>query len=359
MNKTTGEALKSEKPLLIVMLISLTTLLFVPFLIQFIGMRFGIYLSWFEVVLLGFLLFLFFNVAFISDRISVIKNINENVNNLIDPIKRAKYCYVANKEFARIEHLYHKLCFDKGCKEYFAAWYVEDMKALRKNMHNTRQKEIVSFDLYKIHNVNHPIYQLFNFDNAASDTEYAFCEICTYKDIKGWVHGDGEQFTKFIQGNVAKRENGVINGNIKHVKRIFIYDQNADKNGDLLTQLCFALHRNEVYEFKIIFKEKYDTEFNAIYTANGGGEKYEEKFALYGKTFAWEPMARNRHNEVINGIFSANKAKVNNYIDFFNKLWKSNAVEDYPITLVPIPYPQYSLIDLAKLYKDRGGAIDW
>jgi len=112
--------------------------------------------------------------------------------------------------------------------------------------------------------------------------------------------------------------------------------------------------RGCLYDFKIISKQRYNDVIVSIVRAEYR-TNYVIDFAIYGEKFVWETTEGHWNNEVTSGNFSMKNDKVIFYRHIFEKLWQEVA-EDYPIGkrgLQLFPFPEYSLIDLHKLYEYR------
>jgi len=188
------------------------------------------------VSIFGACLCMYLNFRYQESKTSEIINIQKNVDRLTKPIEKLSYStsyrHIANEKLAKIERKYESLCYDQRYS-FFAEWYAQDIEKLIKNLEQTRQEEYVRFPIYKLLDASNPIHQVFC--DERNDFFYA---PCTCKGVGWWLKPYGRVFTEFIQNNVK-------NGNIKHVKRIFIYDT-EEELCDPLVQLCFALHKNEV-----------------------------------------------------------------------------------------------------------------
>lgn len=286
-----------------------------------------------ENILIGFLVVLIARILFIYHKSS---EISDNISKLYS-IKNDHH--ITNKELAEIEQKYDLICQDQKY-EFFKKWYKNDIDELKTNLNDTLQKEFVNFPASKLLDQHHPIYQVF--DDGENNFFYA---TSTFKGINWYLSPSGRRFVKFIQKNVESNK-------IKSVKRLFIYD---DANGntelsDPLSQMCFALHKRGVYDFKVITKDEYTRIFKECDKVGN----YKTDFGIYGKKFVWETTRDSNKGELTRGEFSMNEKRVNWYMDLFDTLWKEEG-QDSPVkiekSIQDVCLKDSTLADLNKLYK--------
>jgi len=317
--------LKSALPKIVDIIVSIISLFAVPVIFHYV-----LDLSWFENILTGVLVFLIWRIVVIYHENSEIKRVllegNASIEKLHSITVNRK---IPNDNLADIAALYNKLN-ESGKYTFFVKWYKSDIAKLKENLENTQQQEYVKFAAYKLQDEAHPIYQVFDGKNNDS-----WCAPCTCEGIHWWLNPYGKSFVDFIQKNVKNKK-------IKSVRRVFIY-RSEDELRHPLVLLCFALHKNEVYNFRVISQDDYDD----IFKEKNTDGSYSKDFGLYGKEFVWETTKGYDEHEVILGNFSMNKNRVKVYRDIFESLWKKAV--DY--SAEKIPFPEKSLADLPDLCK--------
>lgn len=264
--------------------------------------------------------------------------VKEDVDELSDSIKKMSaiinYRTIVNSKLAKIERGCLSL-YSSPQKHIFANWYADKIRRLESELRATLEGEYIGFETYHLQEETNPLYNAF--DGKDNDFFYA---PHTCENIRWWLNPYGRAFVESLHQKVEQ-------GKIHHIKRIFIY-KNIEELYQPLVQLCFKLHKNDVYDFRIISKEEYAKIFHS--EAHRG--TFKMYFGVFGENFAWETMEGYEEDSATKSRFSMKREKVQFYKDFFEKLW--NKTEEYSSKDDEnISLPKNNMTDLLKLYEEK------
>ena len=103
-------------------------------------------------------------------------------------------------------------------------------------------------------------------------------------------------------------------GNIISIRRLFIYEQKEELE-DFRTRLCFLLHAQSNYEYKIISKKDFDSILLSF-----GDRTLVNDFGIYGEHFIWETAIENKVF-IDSGYVNVDKKRIAKYTELYKRIW--------------------------------------
>ena len=135
------------------------------------------------------------------------------------------------------------------------------------------------------------------------------------KGIGWFLTTSGSAFLKIIDGKFRTNK-------LMSLRRLFIYDSD-DELQDYKTRLCFFLHQQSNYEYKIITRSDFESILNGF-----EDRTLVQDFGIYGEHFVWETVSDDRIT-IQHGYICVNDIRLKKYRQLYFKLWEAGI--DYKV----------------------------
>jgi len=196
-----------------------------------------------------------------------------------------------------------------GSSSLFGFWYRARLLAFLHDLEHTLETDSYTFDLSLLQEQD-------RLDNVFTGIETdCFCGTCTCQGVSWYLAAAGSYFLQSIDKQFTS-------GNIRAVRRLFIYETEADLN-DPVVRVCLFLHECSGYQYRAIS----DASFRAVMD-DFGERDFVRDFGISGKHYVWETIPKGT-GAVESGVVCVNTERISKYAQLFERLWAHAA--EYPI----------------------------
>lgn len=265
----------------------------------------------FQEIVLGFLTFISIQILKLQAVSDNVKKIDSNITHQRKKLENTEQavCIISEKKKS-VDKINSDLkdisigldtIVDRFSNDLFSPWYITKIQDLSQHIKHTLESETFYFDTSLIREQDR-MFRVFN-----SDNDGFFFATSTRETLAWSLETDGDDFMKELHNNYSS-------GNIKDIKRIFIYNKSSELS-ELFIQLWFTLHIQSGYHIKTIDKDY----FNSL-LSNYRDRSLSSDFGIYGKHFVWETMP-NEKLSIEYGQICVNDEKIEKYTHLFEKVW--------------------------------------
>jgi len=214
--------------------------------------------------------------------------------------------------------------------DFFAPWYDERISNLLNNINHTIETESYYFIEGQIQEQDR-MWKIFK----GQKTDY-FWATCTCKGIEWFLTPEGDYVTKGLDDTFK-------HGGLIGIRRLFLYESD-DELADFRTTLCFFLHKQSGYEYRVISRKDFDSMLHRF-----GSSTMASDFGIYGEHFVWETSTE--HQVFIeSGNVCVSKMKIAKYADLFNKIWAVAMPMEIKDEQITAKYQSLRMYDFRNLY---------
>ena len=156
---------------------------------------------------------------------------------------------------------------------------------------------------------------------------------------------DGITWYTTARGDIFVREmhRKFIAKQMAGIHRLFVYDRESDLT-KFITQLCFLLHEQSGYEYKIISRQDFEAIFQGFGDRNLAGD-----FGIYGNHFVWETSVENKIF-IDSGYVCVDDDKLKKYTRLFQRMWSHAIPYEISDEQLKTTYKDCHIDDLRTLY---------
>lgn len=222
---------------------------------------------------------------------------------------------------------------DKTENGLFVKWYDDKIEELLSHISQTIETDSLEYESFIIKEQDR-FFSVFQ----GRPTDF-FWATSSCEGISWYLTPNGEIFLRAVETRFSS-------GLIPSVRRLFMYTRSTELD-EFNTRLCFYLHEQSGYEYKIISKHDFEAVLRAF-----GNKSLSGDFGIYGTHFVWEttPEAQNMINV---GRISQNKNQIANYSQLFKDLWAQGAEYKISDPLFKKKYDGQKIDSLRKLAQGR------
>jgi len=192
----------------------------------------------------------------------------------------------------------------------FLDWYEDKLASLSNHIRNTIENESFYFDASLIQEIDKIYDKVFQ----GRDIDY-YWATSSCKGIGWFLTTSGSAFLKIIDGKFRTNK-------LMSLRRLLIYDSD-DELQDYKTRLCFFLHQQSNYEYKIITRSDFESILNGF-----EDRTLVQDFGIYGEHFVWETVSDDRIT-IQHGYICVNDIRLKKYRQLYFKLWEAGI--DYKV----------------------------
>lgn len=291
--------------------------------------------------MIGFIALWIIRIGYVTLRsYSSIDNLNEQMQRLPDK-KDIQKLEKTNREIEQITTRMRQI--SDGLKiiatkypdenNLFPQWYRDKLDTLFQHIQNTIDEESFFFDSSLLQQLD----KIYDVAFQGRDGDH-FLATTSCEDISWFLNPIGDVF---LRTDDEKFRNGLI----KSIRRIFTYNS-EDELQRFRVKLCFLLHQQSQYEYKVIKK----TDFDIIFV-NFMSRALMSDFGIYGDHFLWEASPEQPRAFEF-GYFCINKNRIEKYKRLFEKLWLAST--PYNINDPELrEYSRYRMSDFRSLMLSR------
>ena len=211
----------------------------------------------------------------------------------------------------------------------FLQWYHDKLDDIAKHISHTIETESYEFDNSHLQEQKR-IYSLFQ--GRASDYFWA---TSTCDGINWYATTTGDLFHQNLNAKFQE-------GKLKGIRRIFIFQDEAELN-EFQTRLCFLLHKQSGFEYKVIGKD----DFEAV-IKNFGDRTMVKDFGVYGAHFVWETDP-DEDTPIRLGEFCVNKHRMAKYKQLYELIWDQSVLQEIDDEELLKKYVGYGMDSFRKL----------
>jgi len=256
-------------------------------------------------------------LAEINDEIKNITNFEHNVSSYDNQLK-----YIS-------EGL-KKIATDYSHEnDLFIPWYREMLDSLVKHITHTIENKSYFLDI----NIRDQDRMNDVFQGRKNDWFWATSScigIPWYTTTRGEIFIQ-EMHRKFVANKMAE------------IRRLFIYETESELS-EFCTQLCFLLHDNSKYLYKIISRQDFGDIFKGF-----GDKNLVEDFGIYGNHFIWETSIENKIF-IDSGYVCVDENKIKKYEQLFSKMWSHAIPYKIMDEQLKLTYKYSTINDFRTLY---------
>lgn len=184
----------------------------------------------------------------------------------------------------------------------FSHWYRAKLEDVLQHTKHTIESDSYFFDTSLLEQQDRIYSHVFQ----ARANDFFWCT-ATIKGLEWYLTPAG---ATFVAGIDAKVEQGLMKG----LKRLFVYDTDTEL-GSFEARLCFLLHENSGYSFKLISS----SDFNSILWGFQDSSLVPD-FGIYGDHFVWETQ-QDATVMIEHGQVCVGSERLTRYSQLFEKLW--------------------------------------
>ncbi len=266
----------------------------------------------FQSILLGIVAFIGINIIYFDFKLST--NLNHVVNILgmkskwEETLENTRHTVRVDENIIQLSDKLRDIAdgleavvkTHSSAEDFFPAWYEDKLNRLKDHIFYTTHYQSYHFDGSVIQEQSR-MYKVFRGEKEDFFWATVDCEM-----IPLFATPEGEIFLRAIDERVRS-------GQITNVKRLFIFDS-PDQLETLTTKLCFCLHIQSGYDFRIISSQDFETLLYGF-----GDRNLVPDFGIYGTYYVWETPPKKIFTE--RGYICMNDAKIKKYTALFKTIW--------------------------------------
>lgn len=265
-------------------------------------------------ILVGSILFIALEVTQLSYRLSrqnkyfgMIESSNLQLDKIAIEVKdlaKLEHSIVSLDEKAkRISEGLRKIATDNSIgNNLFILWYQEKLDALSRHISHTIESRSYYMDAKSSIQEQDRVNVVFQ----GRENDY-FWATSSCEGINWFATARGDIYLRDMYRRFAANQ-------IAGVRRLFIHESESELS-KFRTQLCFLLHEQSGYEYKIISRQDFDAIFQGFDDKN-----LVPDFGIFGNHFVWETSVENQMS-IESGYVCVDQKKAIKYTQLYQMLW--------------------------------------